>query len=327
LQALDRKPTWKLSGIASKYPRCSTDRTTAENNGLEWVTPGHPLFEAFRLHTHDKAVEILSQGACFYSLKHDKPSRIDFYRARVVNGMGNVIHERLFAVETMENETPRIHESIILGDYQPTAPPRILPNVASGEEPSAWLHQNVLADFLEETRKERSAEIDRVAEHVELSLTGLLQRADDEIGKADDDKKKGITGAEGRLAKAEERHSKLMTRRERRRQELERQKSLSLQATERLTSVLVLPHPERETPGLRKIMPILETEAVATRVVMNQEQALGRQADDVHEKNLGYDISSLDLNSGEQRLIEVRGLSAVTGTILLTPNERRVAED
>ena len=32
-------------------------------------------------------------------------------------------------------------------------------------------------------------------------------------------------------------------------------------------------------------------------------------------------------NSGEIRLIEVKGLSTVTGTILLTPNERRVAED
>ena len=35
----------------------------------------------------------------------------------------------------------------------------------------------------------------------------------------------------------------------------------------------------------------------------------------------------LDLASGELRLIEVKGLGAATGTILLTPNERRVAED
>ena len=48
---------------------------------------------------------------------------------------------------------------------------------------------------------------------------------------------------------------------------------------------------------------------------------------DVHEKNLGYDITSLDLHSGELRLIEVKGLGAATGSILLTPNERRVAED
>jgi len=36
---------------------------------------------------------------------------------------------------------------------------------------------------------------------------------------------------------------------------------------------------------------------------------------------------STRLNSGELRLIEVKGVGAVTGTVLLTPNERRVAED
>jgi hypothetical protein len=91
--------------------------------------------------------------------------------------------------------------------------------------------------------------------------------------------------------------------------------------------VLVLPHPERESPDVRRIRPNLETEAVAMRFVMEYETANGRQVYDVHEKNLGYDITSLDLNSGELRLIEVKGLSEAAGTILLTPNERRVAED
>jgi hypothetical protein len=34
-------------------------------------------------------------------------------------------------------------------------------------------------------------------------------------------------------------------RREKRRQELERQRALTLQAVERIASVLILPHPER----------------------------------------------------------------------------------
>ena len=63
------------------------------------------------------------------------------------------------------------------------------------------------------------------------------------------------------------------------------------------------------------------------RVVMEYESSQGRQVYDVHEKNLGYDITSLDVNSGHLRLIEVKGLTGTTGTILLTPNERRVAED
>ena len=63
------------------------------------------------------------------------------------------------------------------------------------------------------------------------------------------------------------------------------------------------------------------------RVVIEYEKTQGRQVYDVHEKNLGYDVTSLDINSGELRLIEVKGLAESTGTILLTPNERRVAED
>ena len=63
------------------------------------------------------------------------------------------------------------------------------------------------------------------------------------------------------------------------------------------------------------------------RVVIEYEKAQGRQVYDVHEKNLGYDVTSLDINSGELRLIEVKGLGESTGTILLTPNERCVAED
>jgi hypothetical protein len=63
------------------------------------------------------------------------------------------------------------------------------------------------------------------------------------------------------------------------------------------------------------------------RVVIDHEEAQGRQVYDVHEKNLGYDVTSLDLTTGELRLIEVKGIGAETGTVILTPNERRVAED
>lgn len=63
------------------------------------------------------------------------------------------------------------------------------------------------------------------------------------------------------------------------------------------------------------------------QVVMQHETERGCQIYDVHERNLGYDITSLDLNSGELRLIEIKGIGEATGTVLLTPNERRVAQD
>jgi hypothetical protein len=60
---------------------------------------------------------------------------------------------------------------------------------------------------------------------------------------------------------------------------------------------------------------------------MEYEKEKGRQVHDVHEKNFGYDLTSLDLNSGELRLIEVKGIGVSAGNVLLTPNEKRVAED
>src|SRR5207248_10067637 len=80
-------------------------------------------------------------------------------------------------------------------------------------------------------------------------------------------------------------------------------------------------------PEMRRLKPNFETEAAAMRVVMEHERAQGHQVYDVSEKNLGYDVTSLDFASSELRLIEVKGLGAASGTILLNPNERRVAED
>ncbi len=327
LRSYEREADWKLPALADRYPRCSADRETAETENLEWVTPGHPLFEAIRRHTHAQAREVLGKGATFHSLQHEHPARVDFYRARVVDGLGQVVHERLFAVEVVEGGEPRLREPGLLGDFTPADPPDELPLVATLPEASAWLHEHALEPFLVETRNERLAEVDRVAVHVELSLTELLQRADEEIGRAAAEVERKTAGAEGRLAQSEARHAELLARRERRRTELERQRALTLQAVERLASVLAVPHPAREAPEVRRLKPNRETEAIAMRVVMEHERAQGRQVYDVSAKNLGYDVTSLDLGSGDLRLIEVKGLGAASGTILLTPNERRVAED
>ena len=110
LRRHEREEDWKLPELAGRYPRCSTDRETAERHNLEWATPGHP--------------------------------------------------------------------------------------------------------FLEQTRSERITEVQRIVEHVELSLTELLQRTDEEIGRATIDVDAGRQGAEGRLTKAENRQDELLARRE-----------------------------------------------------------------------------------------------------------------
>jgi superfamily II DNA or RNA helicase len=329
LRRYEAEPDWKMPRLVDKYPRCTTDRETAEKQSLEWVTPGHPLFEAVRRHTLAVARPEFAKGSCFYSVQLDHPARIDFYRARVVDGLGQTVHERLFALQMTSGGDCTLVDPGVLGDLIAAPVPSELPAIASREEPTSWLHQKALKEFLDEVRSERLQEVERISAHIELSLTELLGKTDEEIGRAAADVEQNGQGAEGRLAMAEARHSELLARRDKRRQELERQRSLSLQAVDRITSVLVLPHPDREAPEIRgfNLRPDPETEAIAMRVAIEHERALGRQVFDVHEKNLGYDVTSIDLGSGELRLIEVKGIGALTGTVVLTPNERRVAED
>ena len=314
LKRYEREPGWKHPELAPRYPRLSTDRDTAEKQNLEWVTPGHPLFEALRRHSLDCATDAFSRGACFHSLAHDAPARLDVYRARIVDGLGRVIHERLFTVELAGDATPCLRGPDLLGNLSPTVPPAALPDVASLPEAASWLNEHALTPFLDEVRTERLDEIDRVAEHVELSLTEVLQRIDDEIGRAQEELDNEVAGAEGRLAQAEARHAEVLARRERRREALGRQRAVTLQGVERLASALILPHPERDTLDVRRLRPHPETEMTAMRVVMEHEAARGCQVYDVHEKNLGYDVTSLDLQSGELRLIEVKGLAGPTGS-------------
>ena len=323
----DRAPDWNLPEVSRQYPRISTDRSTAEARNLEWVTPGHSLFEALRRNSLDEGRETLAGGACFHSLEHEEPARIDFYRARVVDGLQKTIHEKLFAVEIQEGKTPKMREPQVLGNLTPGVKPGNLPAVGSLAEQDVWLHENALSPFIEETRKDRTEEIQRIAEHVELSLTEVLRRTDQEVGRALEDIGNQIQGAEGRLAQAQNRHAEALGRREQRRRELEQQQALTLQGVERLTTVLVLPHPDRDDPEVKNLRPSAETELTAMRVVMEHEEAQGRQVEDVSAKNLGYDVTSLDLKTGDLKLIEVKGLAAETGTILLSPNEHRVAED
>jgi hypothetical protein len=220
-----------------------------------------------------------------------------------------------------------LREPSQLGDFTPGMPPQDVLPIASAPEDREWLGERTLKPFLDEVRTERLPELNRIAEHVELSLTELLQKADEEIGRAAADVEQKLAGGEGRLAQAETRHAELLHRRDKRRQELQRQRALTLQSVERMTSVLVLPHPERNSPDIRHLRPDYETESTAMRVAMEYEKSQGREVYDVHEKNLGYDLTSLDVNSGELRLIEVKGIGAETGTVLLSPNERRVAQD
>jgi hypothetical protein len=63
------------------------------------------------------------------------------------------------------------------------------------------------------------------------------------------------------------------------------------------------------------------TEDIAMQAVMGTEIALGNHPRDVSAGNLGYDIESLDPQTGRLRFVEVKGRRAGADTVTVTRNE------
>lgn len=76
-----------------------------------------------------------------------------------------------------------------------------------------------------------------VKEAVELSLTEIISKSDQEISKLEDEIQLGVAGAEIRRAIAENLQANLISHRDTRRKELQQHKSLTLQAVERINSI------------------------------------------------------------------------------------------
>ncbi|MGI0081008.1 MAG: DNA polymerase domain-containing protein, partial [Nitrososphaerales archaeon] len=262
LRRFETESDWRLGSLVRRYPRFSADRKVADENNLEWVTPGHALFEALRRNAVDHARSSFSSGATYYSIANLEATRLDIYRARVVDGLGITVHERLFAIEVMKDKSPVLRDPWMIGNLVPAKIPDQMPEVASAHEPRDFLDKFALAPFLEEVQKERVSEINRVARYVEIALTELISREDEKIGKLTEERDKGAEGFAGLLAQAESRQSEFVNRRDRRRRELARQAQLTLQNVERLASVLVLPYPDLDKEELRRLRPNSENRLV-----------------------------------------------------------------
>jgi superfamily II DNA or RNA helicase len=330
LYDLTRGREWRLPPLAKNYDRITFERETSEDDPrFEWVTPGHPLFEAVRRKIEEDALPHFQQGVVFYDLQREEPSLLELYTASVADGTGKTLHQRLFVVETTGTGERRLREpTYILDLVAPEKVPNEIPQIPQDHQASqAFLFQHALQPFLKEVLVERQKDLDLVERHVRLCFEELIKKRDEILAKHLLAKDQGDPGVEGLIEIESQKLLELQRRRDRRLGEIKRQRALSLQGIERLGVALVLPHPARIAPEISTLVPDAETERRAMEAVIIYEQARGCRVEDVHRLNLGYDLRSLHPETGELRLIEVKGIGGSSGTICLTPNERRVAED
>ncbi len=314
----------RFGSLGREYRRITFDkRPLGRDPTLEWVTPGHPLFEAVREALWEEVQEDLRRGAVFYDLGRKAPGRLEVFAASVADGQGNTLHRRLFVVEFVESGGKRLRQPTVFLDLIPADPP-------PAEKPSIPVDQQDVEDFLvregleaflEEVQRERLRELETIARHVELSLNTLIDRQQRQVAELLQRQQRGEEVSLA-LSEAQKRLEELIGRLERRRRELSQERQLAIADITRIGSALVLPYPEGGT--VRELVPDTEVERIAMELAMHYEQERGWLPEDVSRENRGFDILSHHPESGRVRFIEVKGC-ATSGPIVLTPNEYKTA--
>lgn len=302
---------------------------------LEWVTPGHPLFETVRTDVLSRTEDALRRGAVFYDLHRTQPALLDVFAASIKDGRNKALHRRLFVVETSLTGEMRIHEPTILHDVNPSpvgtsAPSDPIPDRQAVER---FLYQTALEPWGTKEAAAREQEVARIAKHVEISLNSLIDRQNHQLADYLNRQIDGQTvpGLDGIISQAEQHLDELSNRLESRRRELEMERHCSVADITHLGRAWVVPHPERSSPQLAPMVRDEEIELIAVRIATEHEEARGWVVESVESENRGFDLISRRPHPEdpqtfiEVRFIEVKGRAGV-GVVALSSNEYTTAQ-
>jgi SNF2 family DNA or RNA helicase len=303
---------------------------------LEWVTPGHPLFEVVREDVLARVTEHLKRGVVFYDLQSKAPLRLDVFGASIRDGRGNILTKRLFVVQTDMDGQLAIRQPTIFLDLTPAEAPLPVPEDAvlpNRNQVEVVLLERALNPLLEEFRGERGREVSVISRHIELSLNAIINRENLLLADLISQKEAGSgeQGLEGRIKISEDKLLELDHRLQGRRHELAQEIQCSVSNIQHIGRAWVLPHPEREAPGIAPMVSDPEIERIAVQAVIAHEEAEGRVVESVESDNRGFDLISRRPHPEDPRtaidvrFIEVKGRSHV-GEIALTSNEYRTAQ-
>jgi superfamily II DNA or RNA helicase len=327
----------KFGRLGREYGKIAFDKTVIPTDPtLEWVTPGHPLFEAVRTDVVARVDDHLRRGAIFFDLHREQPAFLDVFAASIKDGRGNTLHRRLFVVESSVAGEMALHEPTILHDIMP-APPGTRPASALGPPDrravELFLYMRALKPWAARSSEARVHEVERVERHVEVSLNALIDRQQVQLGEFLNRQIAGQTvpGLDGIIAQAEQHLDELNTRREVRLRELELERHCSIADITHIGRAEVLPHPDRASPQLAPMVRDDEIERIGIAAAIRHEEARGWTVESVESENRGFDLISRRPHSEdpktfiEVRFIEVKGRAGI-GVVALSENEYRTAQ-
>jgi len=327
----------RFGKLGKEYKQIVFDkRYLSEDPTVDWVTPGHPLFEVVREELLQLVQRDLERGAVFYDVQRTAPARLDVYSAAIRDGLGNVLHRRLFVVETSMDGGLAVRQPTVFLDLVP-APAGTEAGtddgLPGGDIVEQALIEKALEPFLQEIQQSRLKEIDTIATHMEISLNELIHRQNLRMAEllSGDQSREANPLLAANIKQVEDKLDELNNRLEKRRKEIERERVCTISDIQHHGRVWVLPHPERTAPKIAAMVKDDEIEKRAIEAVIAYEEARGWKVTSVESENRGFDLISRRPHpedpetSIEVRFIEVKGRSGV-GEVALTTNEFKTAE-
>ena len=327
----------RFGKLAKQYKNIVFDKKllTADPT-LEWVTPGHSLFECVREDVLEQVQTDLQNGSVFFDIHSKNPYRLDVYSAAIFDGRNNVLHRRLFVVQTEMDCTMSIRQPTIFLDLTLAPTGQHTPsdeNLPGNQDVENALIEKALKPFLAELAAQREKEIAIISRHMEISLNELINRQNLRHAELLSAQESGdgspLTAAN--IKTTEDRLFELNGRLEHRREEMQQERNCTISDIKRHGRAWVLPHPDRASPSIAPMVRDEEIERIAVQKVIEYEQARGWTVQSVEKENRGFDLishrSSIEdpLIASEIRFIEVKGRAGV-GEVALTSNEYKTAE-
>ncbi len=328
----------RFGRLGRTYQRVTFDKVIlGDDPTLEWVTPGHPLFEVVRADVQERVGDDLERGALFLDVQTAHPYRVDVFGASIKDGRGNTLHRRLFVVRADIDGTLTIRQPTLFLDLSPAPKGFQAPAVPSGlpdrQKVELALIERALTPFLGEITEDRARENAVVRDHMEISLGELIHRQNLQLAELVSRQQSGDTtpGLAGNIAIAENHLDELNRRLEVRREQLEMERHCTIGDITHMGRAWVLSHPQRNTPEIKPIVRDDDIERIAVDEAIRHEEARGWVVVSVESENRGFDLISRKPHPQEPdsfvdvRFIEVKGRAEVGG-VALSPNEFRTAQ-
>jgi hypothetical protein len=317
--------------VGQSYPKLTFNKDLlSDYSDVEFVGPGHPLFEAVVERVLREYGPALRQGAVFYNADATEPTILWLIKSGVEDGRGQTAGERLFAVHLSGRRYRKSQPYALLDLKAPESLPTLAHDLktAAVDEDAAveWSLDEVVAPYFGEIEERRKRELAIKEKYVRKSLQFLISESNKKIARYDaqlrqlppvDDPNR--LNIQGNRAKEEARRNDLAHRLTDRLAEIEQERHLSEKPPEVIGVAVILPLPAQAAAGVGGMRNDPEVEAIAIEEARRYERAEGRKVVSVEEENCGWDLTSL--HGGEvARYIEVKGRASV-GDVALTPNE------